>query len=105
MNDNNEWRDVCHDGDDLFDQDWSINEAMVACRQLGYPGTAMKRKGGYGNGHGKSMDGIQCYGSEYICHFQRYLSSCPKKMLTHFGKQFLQLFKIEGKINDISMII
>ena len=67
MNDGNEWRDVCHDGNDLFEQDWSITEAMVACRQLGYPGTAMSRKGGYGNGNSsQTMDGVACFGSKYF---------------------------------------
>ncbi len=59
-----EWRDVCHDGDANNDKDWSINEAMVACRQLGYPGTAMKKKGGYGNGQNAGIDDFDCHGGK-----------------------------------------
>ena len=58
------WRDVCHNGNDRNDKDWSITEAMVACRQLGYPGTAMSRKGGYGNGGNKGIDDIDCVGGK-----------------------------------------
>ena len=62
---NSEWRDVCHDGG-YYDKDWTIDEAMVACRQLGYPGTAMRRKGGYGNGTSKGLDDYRCYGSKFL---------------------------------------
>ena len=64
------WRDVCHDGDDWYDKDWSVLEAMVACRQLGYPGTAMGRKGGYGNGADSAgLDSFTCNGSKSIVYF------------------------------------
>ena len=60
--DTNKWRDVCHDGSGK-DDDWGIEEAMVTCRQLGYPGTAMTRKGGFGDGSlSKSIDSINCEG-------------------------------------------
>ncbi|XP_072037180.1 uncharacterized protein [Amphiura filiformis] len=63
--DTDQWKDVCHDGDDRGDKDWSFKEAMVACRQLGYPGTAMKRKGGYGNGNSNNaIDAFECDGDE-----------------------------------------
>ena len=67
------WRDVCHDGNDWGENDWGIEEAMVTCRQLGYPGTAMERKGGFGDGRrSKSIDSIDCEGGMYlhICHIQ-----------------------------------
>ncbi|XP_072037190.1 galectin-3-binding protein B-like [Amphiura filiformis] len=63
--DTDQWKDVCHDGDNGSDKDWSIKEAMVTCRQLGYPGTAMIRKGGYGNGNSENvLDAFDCDGDE-----------------------------------------
>ena len=63
----NQWLDVCHDSDDEFgNRDWSFSESMVVCRQLGYPGTAMIRKGGYGNATGPAISSFSCDGGTYL---------------------------------------
>ncbi|XP_072036775.1 uncharacterized protein [Amphiura filiformis] len=63
---NNQWHDVCSDGDDeLGNQDWRIKEAIVACRQLGYPGTAMITKGQFANQTaGPVIANMYCDGDE-----------------------------------------
>lgn len=55
----NQWGTVC---DDLFD----LNDAAVACRQLGYgPGTRAMGGATYGQGTGQILlDNLQCTGSE-----------------------------------------
>ena len=59
MNYNGEWGTVCDDG-------WGRNDALVACRQLGYPGRARAIKSaGFGQGSGPILlDNVQCSGSE-----------------------------------------
>ena len=57
---NGTWLDVC---DNNF---WGANDAMVACRQLGFPGLARARRGSYfgeavNNG---SLGEIGCRGSK-----------------------------------------
>lgn len=57
---NGTWLDVC---DNDF---WGVNDAMVACRQLGYPGFARARRGSYfGEGvNNGSVGQIGCRGSK-----------------------------------------
>ena len=66
VNFNGEWGTVCDDF-------WSINDANVACRQLGF-GTAVSatRTATFGQGSGTIwLDNLQCTGSETD------LFSCP----------------------------
>ncbi|XP_071482224.1 scavenger receptor cysteine-rich domain-containing protein DMBT1-like [Diadema antillarum] len=54
---NYEWGTICDDG-------WSTNEALVACRQLGFPGVE-SASGYYGTGDGPiHLDGVSCTGYE-----------------------------------------
>ncbi|XP_071844717.1 scavenger receptor cysteine-rich domain-containing protein DMBT1-like isoform X12 [Apostichopus japonicus] len=61
------WGSVCSDY-------WDINDAQVACRQLGYPGAVeIKRGDYYGEGWDPVlMDDVQCTGEEET------LSDCPR---------------------------
>ena len=66
VNFNGEWGTVCDDF-------WSINDANVACRQLGF-GTAVsvETQAAFGQGSGTIwLDNLQCTGSETD------LFSCP----------------------------
>ena len=53
-------------------RDWSFPEAMVVCRQLGYPGTALIRKGGYGNTTGPAISSFSCDGGTYLCQISLF---------------------------------
>ncbi|XP_071486134.1 scavenger receptor cysteine-rich domain superfamily protein-like [Diadema antillarum] len=54
---NDEWGTICNDG-------WSTNEALVACRQLGFPGVAIASSY-YGIGDGPiHLDDVSCTGYE-----------------------------------------
>ena len=45
---------------------WGFHEVEVVCRELGYPGTLMKQRGGYGTAEGRTtVHGFNCLGSEY----------------------------------------
>ncbi|XP_072040001.1 uncharacterized protein [Amphiura filiformis] len=60
-----QWKDVCHDGDNGSDKDWSIEEAMVACKQLGYLEATKSKKGGFGNGNSdNAIAAFDCHGDE-----------------------------------------
>jgi len=54
-----EWGTICDDG-------WSIQDAKVACKQLGFYGALTERKGAYyGVGDGEIwLDEVQCRGDE-----------------------------------------
>ena len=54
-----EWIAVC-------DDEWDFNDGQVVCRELGYPGTALTKRGSYYGDGGltKSVGRFQCYGSK-----------------------------------------
>ena len=61
---NGRWGTVC-------DDHWTMNEANVVCRQLGYPGARQAlRSAAYGEGSGPIwMDDVHCQGREaFLTH-------------------------------------
>ena len=56
---NDQWGTICDDG-------WSIQDAKVTCRQLGFSGSVMAVHGGYyGTGDGEIwLDEVRCTGQE-----------------------------------------
>ena len=62
---NNTWGTVCDDG-------WDLNDAAVACRELGFPGAISSSCcAAFGQGNGTIwLDGVRCTGRESS------LSSC-----------------------------
>ena len=57
------WGTVC-------DDDWGVPDAMVVCRQLGFPGAVRTAK--FGSGSGEIwLDNVKCSGRE------RGLAVCP----------------------------
>ncbi|XP_038072278.1 uncharacterized protein LOC119740886 isoform X2 [Patiria miniata] len=63
---NGEWGTVCEDS-------WGLDDALVACRQLGFPGAIEATQGGsFGSGSGPiHLDDVACTGTE------NNLESCP----------------------------
>ncbi|KAJ7374478.1 Neurotrypsin [Desmophyllum pertusum] len=51
------WGAVCDDG-------WDKNDAMVVCRELGYPGVALVTKGSFGSAETINIEMVDCYGNE-----------------------------------------
>ena len=51
------WGAVCDDG-------WDKNDAMVVCRELGYPGDALVTKGSFGSAETINIEMVDCYGNE-----------------------------------------
>ena len=62
------WGTVCDDG-------WDENDALVVCRELGYPGVTMVTKGSfYGSAGIVRIEMVGCYGNE------TRLSQCSYKI-------------------------
>ena len=55
------WGTVC-------DRSWSVSEAMVVCKSLGYPGALeAKHSASFGNGTGMIwLDEVKCNGNESV---------------------------------------
>ncbi|KAL9954261.1 hypothetical protein ACROYT_G041776 [Oculina patagonica] len=52
------WSTVCDEG-------WDENDALVVCRELGYPGVTMTTKGSYYGSEGTiKIEMVSCYGNE-----------------------------------------
>lgn len=71
LHDDDKWLDVCFYGDDFGDFSWDITTAMVACRQLGYPGVASRkyyflndRNANTDNGDVQALDSFFCRGGK-----------------------------------------
>ena len=64
------WSNVCYDSRESETRQWSFYNAQVVCRELGFPGTMIARKGGFANATRKSIvDGYKC--REGKVHFPR----------------------------------
>ena len=55
------WYDVCHN-DDKLTLVWSFHNAQVVCKDLGFPGTMMQKKGGL-----EEESSRQTYVDSYKC--------------------------------------
>ncbi|KAJ8027044.1 hypothetical protein HOLleu_32074 [Holothuria leucospilota] len=67
---NDEWGTVC-------DEEWDLNDATVACRQLGFPAAIFTyRHAHFGEGFGRIwISDVQCKGTELSlleCNHERY---------------------------------
>ena len=64
---NGQWGTVCDDG-------WDINDAHVACRQLGFRGASYQYQAAkYGEGTGKIwLDDVECNGGEASLYFCKH---------------------------------
>ena len=52
---------MCYDSRESETRQWSFYNAQVVCRELGFPGTMIARKGGVETGDRESIvDGFKC---------------------------------------------
>ena len=75
--------DVCYESKQSETRDWSFTNVQFVCKELGFPGAMIARRGGYGEGKGQyTIHDFKCYKGinnhlkfVYSLHTREYFSS------------------------------
>ena len=78
--------DVCYESRQSETRDWSFTNVQVVCKELGFPGAMIARRGGYGEGRRQyTMHDFKCNKgkNEFLGFFSGVASGCGAR-----GKMF-----------------